>query len=180
MFTSKLQSAFALPTLAAYFYSISEKPGSKEHHLKWMVLHLSNNMALYTNTGRRITIHRFPPIPLEKIRVDSEHLVASIKMQWSLWLSNTMGGNTLEIPLMWYGNLTTMCIRQGKEDSSTLKAANVKQTVQRGVDALGSTALAGQDVYTNPVCVKIHKALGTTVLALIRTPHQVLNAYLYK
>ena len=83
---------------------------------------------------------------------------------------------------MWYGSLTTMCIRQGKEYSSILRAANVKQTVQGGADVLGTTALVGQDAYANQVCARIHTALEMMVhaeiLVLILTPHQVLIAYL--
>ena len=60
--------------------------------------------------------------------------------------------------------------------------ANGKQTVQSGVDVLDSTALVGQDVYANPVCVKIHTALEMSIPAeivtLIQTSHQVLIAHL--
>ena len=70
---------------------------------------------------------------------------------------------------------------------------NVQQARERGqfytaktncvsMNVLGTTALVGQDVYANPVCVKIHTALETTVsaeiVALIQTSHQVIITYL--
>lgn len=84
--------------------------------------------------GKYITIHRLSPIPLEKIFMS---LAANItEQQWSLWLSNTMGGNTLEIyilPLMKYAS-----------DHNVHQTRERVQFYTKGckcVDVLGSTTL---------------------------------------
>ena len=177
VYFKRYKSAFAQPTPAAYFHSISENLDSKEHHMKWI-------------NSIRATIWPYTQTPEDELPSTD-----SLQYHWkrSMWTANTWRQalkNTMEPlaithygkTLMWYGSLTTMCIRQGKEYSSTLKVANVKQTVQGGVDVLGTIALVGQDVFANRVCVRIHTALETMVpaeiLALILKPHQVLIPYL--
>ena len=90
----KFKSVFAQPISAAYFHSISENLGSKEHHLKWIN---SIRATIWPYTQRRkMNYHpQFPSIPLEKICVDSKHLAGGKhwKTQWSLWLS----GDTINV-----------------------------------------------------------------------------------
>ena len=136
---------------------------------------------------------------IHKRRKRIYHPEDSLKYLWKIfmWTANTWRQalqNTMEpLAIKHYGSEHTgdtinvvwesdHNVHQARERGQ-FYTANVKQTVQSvSVDVLGSTALVGQDVYVNPVCVKIHTALETTIpaeiVALIQTSHQVLIAYL--